>query len=1045
MDRPNVFSIPPGAGFLDTLVGALFDGRLIAGFHPRDPIALADVTIYLPTRRSARAIRDPFLRHLGRPLLLPRIRTLGDIDEDESDALDAEVAEHLPPISAMERQLVLTGLVLRWSGALVRAAAGLPDEELLVPSSPGDAARLAASLGQLIDQVGVGQEAWAGLFADKQPELARFWEITLEFLKITTEFWPAHLAERGMMDPGARRDAMIRGEARRLRDHGSPAPVIAAGSTGSVPATAELLAAIAGLPNGAVVLPGLDVHLDPASWEAIGNDAQDDSAGASHPQFGLKTLIEAFGVDREQVISLAELSLQNEQRNHFVSEAMRPSQTTEAWSGRGLMPGGERQAAVANIGIVEAANEREEALAIALLLRSAAETNARSAALVTPDRGLARRVAVELKRWAIDVDDSAGDPLSRTPPGVIARLTADVALMGAAADALLALAKHPLATFGKTRAETSRSAGHLERAILRGAQLMPGLSTLVHALKARSADRWRQDRESRRLGAIAARGLSQEQWTEALALAEAIQEALAPLEAFAARKEAPLQDIVDAHWAAVSAVVGDAKGRVRALVAEEAGEALALAFDELRQVAPSGPAIAPGDYPGLFAAIIERLTVRRRGGVDPRIHIWGGLEARLQSVDLVVLGGLNEGTWPARTRLDPLLSRPMREALDLEPPERRIGLAAHDLVQALGHPEVWLTRADREDGEPRVASRWLRRLTAYAGVDLTREMQQRGAEILNWARRLDQPKAPDKPVRPRPSPPVALRPNRLSATRIETLIRDPYAIYAEHVLKLRPFEPLAKLPDARERGTLIHDILEAFVRERPGGPFDADSEARLIAIGQAAFERYADFPEVAALWWPRFEKIARWFIALEAERGDAVERRVEGKGELAVTPDFVLSARADRLDRLEDGGIAIIDYKTGAPPSMKEVLSLAPQLPLEALIVQRGGFSEIGPAMPVELVYYRLSGRGPGGERADRSFLPAKGRKPGVSLPDLLAMTEERLGALVAEFAAPDAQYVSRKIPRRGRVFVGDYDHLARVAEWTTTEEEDDLIGTPQP
>jgi ATP-dependent helicase/nuclease subunit B len=434
-------------------------------------------------------------------------------------------------------------------------------------------------------------------------------------------------------------------------------------------------------------------------------------------------------------------------------------------------------------------------------------------------------------------------------------------------------------------------------------------------------------------------------------------------------------------------------------------------------------------------------VVRRRGGVDPRIHIWGALEARLQSVDMVVLGGLNEGTWPAQTRHDPLLSRPMREALSLEPPERRIGLAAHDFAQALGHREVWLTRADREDGEPRVASRWLQRLTAYAGKDWAKSMRARGREVLAWARQLDQPPESDRSERPHPSPPLQWRPKRLSATRIETLIRDPYAIYAEYVLKLRPFEPLAKLPEARERGTLIHDILEDFVRERPAGPFDAAAEERLLAIGRAAFAGHADFPEVTALWWPRFERIARWFVATEAARSGVAERHVEGRGEMAVTPDFVLSARADRLDRLTDGGLAIIDYKTGSPPSPKEVRALAPQLPLEGLIARRGGFEGIAAAEPQRILYYRLTGRGEGGETADRTEWKRDGHL--VSLADTLASTERRLIELVAHFADPAADYPSNKVPKPRRTYVGEYDHLARISEWVATdqEEEDERVG----
>jgi ATP-dependent helicase/nuclease subunit B len=1038
MKRANVFTIPPGAPFLDTLVAGLLEGRLIEGFDAGAPFALADVTLYLPTRRAARAIRERFLARLGRPLLLPNIRTLGDIDEDESALFDEIFANIAPAVPMMERQLVLTRLVLAWAGAYARQVAGFPDEELLVPASSADAARLAASLGALIDQVGPDMAAWRGLFSGTPDDLANYWAITLEFLKIATEFWPKHLSERGFIDPGARRDTLIRAEAERLARQGSPAPVIAAGSTGSVQATAELLKAIAHLPNGAVVLPGLDQQLDDESWQAIAVSDR-EPAGAGHPQFGLKLLLERLQIRRADVAPLVTGSGASQSRFRFVSEAMRPASTTEHWAGSAALPIEEKQQAVQGVSVVEAANEREEALAIAVILREAAETPDAVAALVTPDRALARRVAVELRRWGIDVDDSAGRPLGRTPPGIFARLVAETALLGAEAETLLALLKHPLAAFGLEPWIAHRAARDLERAALRGPRLKPGIAALRQALSLRREARRRAVEDPHGVDIThAARTLPDAAWDPAEDLATRVEAALAPLEElFANASPVALPALIDAHLAALRAAASDVRGRT-ALFADEAGEALSGIFEELQASASWGPPIAPREYPALFGALIERVAVRRRGGVDPRIHIFGALEARLQSVDKVVLGGLNEGTWPAQTRLDPLLSRPMRAALSLEPPERRIGLAAHDFTQALGHPDVWITRADREDGEPKVASRWLQRLLAHAGEKLANEMRARGRRMLGLARRLDAPAELKPSRRPAPSPPIALRPKQLSATRIETLIRDPYAIYAQYVLKLRQFEPLAKLPDARERGTLVHDILEDFIRECPRGPFDAAALARLLQLGKGAFAKNSDFPEVVALWWPRFEKVARWLVAHEAGRFDVVERHVEATGEIAVTPDFMLSARADRIDLLADQTLAVIDYKTGTPPSAKEVHSLSPQLPLEALIAMKGGFKGIAASASARLEYYRLSGRGEGGEAVDRS------EAKDATIAEVIARADQRLNALVAAFSAPEAKYPSRKIPKRGRVYVGEYDHLARVAEWTTTEEEDDQGGPPQ-
>ncbi|HSG94648.1 MAG TPA: double-strand break repair protein AddB, partial [Afifellaceae bacterium] len=390
----NVFSVPPGLAFLDTLVAALLEGRL--GFDvdlDGDPFALADITLYLPTRRSVRAVRASFLNALGKPVLLPKIRALGDVDEDGlalEQALSGLAPPDLPPaVAETYRQLTLTSLVLPWSAAAVRAKADLPDEPLLIPASPADAARLAGRLGQLIDEVHTAGVSWDALAGLVDSDLAQYWQITREFLEIATSAWPAHLAERGLTDAAARRDSLIRAEAARLRSVGSKGPVVAAGSTGSVPATADLLAAIADLPNGAVVLPGLDLYLDENAWAAI--DRDDEPARIGHPQYGLKRLLTHLRAGRKDVAILGAPPPALFARAAIVSEAMRPADMTDAWTEFGLAETPAVDDALAGMSLIEAANEREEALAIALVLRGTLEVPERTAALITPDRALARR------------------------------------------------------------------------------------------------------------------------------------------------------------------------------------------------------------------------------------------------------------------------------------------------------------------------------------------------------------------------------------------------------------------------------------------------------------------------------------------------------------------------------------------------------------------------------------------------------------------------------------------------------------------------------
>lgn len=1062
LDRPNVFTIAPGLPFLRTLVATLVSGRLIDGwqFDPDDPLSFADVTLLVPTRRAARALRDEILAELGgRAAILPRIQPIGDVDEDElavGDMVAGLAASDIdvpPAIAGMERQLILTQLVAGWRKLLIEAVVHpASGEPIAVPASPADAVHLAAELIGLMDQAATEEIDWsrlAGLVAD---QFAGYWQLTLKFLSIVTEIWPAMLAERGAVDPTHRRRLLIDREVERLRRTPPRGPIIAAGSTGSIPATARLLSAIARLPQGAIVLPGLDQISDDAVWTAIGGGGAPLAAGEmrfsadqagvpGHPQFGLANLLRVIGVDRRDVVALGAPTPALAKREAIVHAALRPSDTTDAWRDfHDREIAGDRDAvaaAFAGMGLITARTDQEEGLAIALALREAIETPGRTAALVTPDRTLARRVAAELTRWGLAVDDSAGVPLGSTPAGSLARLVADVALAGADPVAVLALIKHPLTTLGKSRAATLRAAQTLEIAALRGPRPRPGLAGIGAALAARKAELATPNARP----PLARARISPWAWTDAEDLAARLTRAIGGLEAYADAEAVPVKDLIGAHVAAIRAMATDTAGRDDALYAGETGEALATFLADLIEAVKREAgdyAIAGRDYPGFLAAFMSGRAVRRRQGQDPRIAIWGPLEARLQRVGRLVLGGLNEGTWPMTTRSDPWLSRPMRAGLALEPPERRIGLAAHDFAQGLGAEEVILSRAERSGGTPTVASRWLQRLGAVLGPDEMKVIAGRGARFARLARRVDRRvDAAARPVdRPAPCPAVETRPVKLSVTEIETLIRDPYAIHARHILRLEPIEPVASPPGHADRGSLIHDILAEFVAGW-NGPWDLRALPALEAIGQAHFARLADFPEVAALWWPRFGRIARFFLATEASRDDILTRRVEigGRFDLpGVARPFRLTGRADRIDIRAGGMIDIIDYKTGSPPSAAQVyVGLSPQLALEAVMARHGAFDGIDATAPLgRLEYWHLSGSTEGGRIEARAPLkpPRGGQGEEKSADDLAGEAEAKLAELVNAYADPATRYPSRPRIQFARDRDGPYDHLARVAEW---------------
>ena len=1037
MAGSRVFTIAPGIPFLPALVEAILDGPILDGRH--SPDTLASATIYLPTRRAARAFAALLGEALGRGArLLPRIIPLGEADEAEfelSGGADAalEGAEHLaPPISPLERRLVLTRLIQRWVEVVDRALLTLPaDVPLLVPASPADAVTLAADLEGLMDAFATEDVPWEELAQAVEADYSSYFRVTLDFVRIAAEAWPKILADRGASDPARRRTALIAAEARRLTRDVSAAPVIAAGSTGSVPATAALLAAIANLPGGAVVLPGLDHHLDEPGWRAVGTAGADGSDLVhGHPQAMVRQLLDRYlRMERRAVRALGTLPSWAQARGRLLSEALRPADTTDRWAAADPS----ERAAIARQGcdglaLVEAVDEREEALAAAIALREAIAEPGRTAALVTPDRALAARVKAELGRWGLFVEDSAGVPLSETPAGRLARLAADAAAHDFEPGRLLALLAHPDIRLGPAREEVERGAAALEIGVLRGPAPGPGLAGIMQALElSRGVAAGRHVPRARRR-------LDGTDWSLAVDLLQRLAEAFGRFSIEAVGEAAlDLVALADAHHAAFEALRRATDG-AEAEEDEGSADALLALFEDLAASETGGVRGRLGDYPAFFTTLARQRTIAAPArATHRRLKILGLLEARLLTADRVVLGGLDEGVWPPRIETDAFLNRPMRSRVGLSPPERRIGQTAHDFVQALGARDAVITRARKRDGSPMVPSRFLQRMQAFAGEEAWSGVVARGARYLRFARALESPPAqrPLPPPAPRVEP--ASFPRALSVTEIETLVRDPYSIFARHVLKLDPLDPVAGVPTAAERGTILHDILAGFAAEHPGHLPDHALES-LLNRGQAAFGPIEDaYPELYAEWWPRFQRLATAFVVWErARRPDIVGLYPETSGSLAIPlPDgsvFQLRARADRIETRSDGSMTIIDYKTGSPPSCREVFAgFSPQLTLEAAIALAGGFKGLpgAPEVP-DLLYVRSSG----GRKPLEPLEVKPPRGETRSVAALVAEHRARLETLLARYISGDAVYLSRPFPQFAHKF-SKYDHLARVKEWS--------------
>lgn len=1014
---PRIFTIPASRAFLPVLARALTAGDLIEGFAPGlTPELLPTATVYLPTRRACRTFERALLGAMGRKaVLLPRIVPIGDVEEEDFDPaaiLSPLDTEALPTaFTGAERRLLLARLVLAFAR---RIDASLDDQPMLVAGHPAAALMLGDDLSRLMEQMATAGIDWSALDQLVPANFDDYWKITLDFLKIARDIWPTLLAERGMVEPATRRILATQALVERLDRLPPGGPVIVAGSTGSQRATAELIAAIARLDKGAVVLPGLDTDLDEASFFAI--DPPDGPVASSHPQLSLSRLIARIGVARAEVVPLAMPEVWG--REGLLSEAMRPVDTTDAWQ-RAATPDD-----IPGLGIVVAPSPREAALSAALALRQALEDPAATAALITADRDFARRVRAELGRWAIEIDDSGGLPLSDAPSGVLARLLCQVALGDATPAQVMALLEHPLLRLNVAAGGWRAAAQALEIAALRGPRPAPGLAGLRAALaSARTALAGGQLHRSHALIRL------RPDIAAAEGLLDALEAALAPLSELRLTGDIPVPMLAERLAQALRHTGSQPDGACPALETVD-GEVMATALADLAGCDPALLAMTSGEIADALPALLGDRLVRPPGAPGARLRILGPLEARLTDADLVVLGPMVEGIIPPETRSDPWLSRPMRAALGLELPERRIGLAAHDFCQLLGARRALLVLPAKANGVPTVPSRFLQRLEAVAGPAAWARATQIGDDLVAAAQTLERTARVAPVERPAPCPPLAARPLRLGIRDIETLVRDPYSIYARYVLDLLPLDAIDAEPGAADRGIAIHEALAQFVAATQDG-WPEDAAALLRELGRKAFAPVLDRPETRSLWWPRFERAADWFINWEREHRTEVARshvEIAGQIEFAVNGlTFHLSGRADRIDERTDGRFDIIDYKTGRPPGTKEIITgFAPQLPLEAAMLAVGGFAPIPAGASVaRLLHLSLNGLAEGG-----------GAHPVPGDADTLgADTLRQLAETLARFLSEDEPFRSMvATQQRGRY--GDYDHLARVREWVLGEGE---------
>ncbi len=962
--KQNIYNINATASFVDVLAQKFLQE------YANTPEELANVLFLLPTRRSAQNLIDAFVRQNGRaPTILPQVRPIGDVEEDEVLLTgNAEVLNDLlPAIGTQERAMILTRLIMQ-----------RPDCFGAAQISLAQAYQLAQNLGNLIDTAYQENLDFAELPRLVSAEYASHWQETLKLLTIITENWPLILQNRGQTDTVFRRNRLLEEEMRIWRESKTTQRIVVAGITAAFPRLKQLVKTVLDLPHGEVYLAGLDFYLSDDDWQKIDEN---------HPQYELKELLEYLHLSRHDVLPLNNRMLP---REILTAECMRPAETSGNW--RNLREHPLPNEVLQGLQTVNCEDARQEALAIALIMRQVLETPEKTVALVTPDRNLSRRVVAELKRWNIEADDSAGQPLSLTPIGIFLRLIMNVLEDNWSQTSQLALMKHPFCSCGLKRGEFNQLVRHIELA-------------------------WRRNKKL---------NLEQEN------LLQNFRQRMQPLQDLFEQPTTDITALLTAHIRVAESLADtDVKTGEKIIWKQDAGQVAAKFISALMAPINVLESIAPNDYSDFLQLIMVTQNVRKRYGMHRRIKILGLIEARLTKADVTIIGGMNEGIWPRLPSADMWMSRPMKQGFGMSLPERAIGVMAGDFAQLMNGNEVYLTRAERMDGAPAQKSRWWLRLETVLAANFGNDKEKiatiQDTKFCTWAKYMERA-AKLKPIKaPDPCPPVEMRPREISASNVETYMTDPYSIFAKYILGLRPLEEIDRQPDSRDYGNLVHAVLEEFNRRYENGAYPADAKQILLQLGQAEFAARGVGTDLKMFWWPRFEKTVEWLVQTEniyRPRLEKVFSEVYGERQYqGPAGPWKITARADRLEQWTDKSLSVVDYKTGnLPKNVAKMVRLGykPQLPIEGLIAQSGGFAGVE-AMPIKyLRYWQMDGQETVLNEAE-------------SL-EAMQRVEQNIQELIAAYDNPKYPYWTKPNPKTAPAKT-DYDHLSRYSEWAVKED----------
>ncbi len=987
------YNIPFSQTFSEVLAANLLHS------YKNDDFGLGLITLFLPTARACLAMRDAFLRNSeGSSVIMPKMIPLSEVDENTMlPFMDHTFAQIKPPISSLKRDIYLTRLIAQTTGIQ-----GKQDKENI---SYDQAAYIAKSLAKLLDDsqhFGVNLEHIQSL---ARGEHAEHWQPILTFLDIIYQHWPKILDSLQVQDGAAYQDQILRLLSNLWEKQPPQSPIIAAGINRNIPAVHEFLNAIVHHAKGAIIFQGVE-QITP-ELETYFHDHDHDwfsqAQAQSSPLWVTSSILKHLDVKPQNVQNLAINTAAKQShinRAIFLADCLKPVSVFPDFDdfSTDLLD---------NFELIECENLIHEAQTIALIMRQQLEKSGKTAALVTPNRALAQHVTAQLKRWGLNIDDSAGTPLSQTPIGIYLKATAQLACSGIRPKDLMALLKHPFTKMGLPIQDFRSHVRKLDL-LLRSAGNIKGLDAIKQAILQNSHI------SSNLLNILNEFDVKITPLLQELSKAKASPQILL-------RKQ-----IEFVQWAASDETSSGSDELWKQEAGHSAAELLSALLEELSIIEH----IQPSRWTEFLNIFLQGQTVRPMKRAHPRLSIWGMVESRMMQADLVIIGSVNEGHWPQIPDAGPWLNRPMRSNIGLPSVEQEIGLNAADFLNLATTEHVIITRAITENA-PMEKSRFLRRIEASLQKQKHLSLIKENSPFLDWrAQLINKEQTPNllPAQKPAPKPPFDVRPQQLSITDFGRLINDSYAIYGKKILNLKPLDDLEKDMDHKNFGTLAHEVLELYMHNNQVKG-NIPQKTDLSALQNLALEKLNEqnLPKPQHIFWQvRLNRLCQSFFAQELIARKKTQKswlEIEGAMQFQrPLSTFTLKGKADRIDLLSDGSLRIIDYKTGRLPAKSKVIQFEePQLLLEAILARHHGFGELsGEASLLE--YWHISGNL--GAKSENIELQDK-------YADLIDDAYIKICKTIDDYndtAKAYEPYSGGKILPYG----SDYDHLSRFNEWQT-------------